>query len=91
LVTRRCVSASGARLTNQVIIGIVVLRAAVAVLVFAANSRKTLARESERQMGTAMALKQGTLRNRTSSRSFRPVGEQLGEGEFQGRMRITEA
>lgn len=41
---------------NQVIIGIVALVAVVAVLVFAANSRENSARESERQMGTAMAL-----------------------------------
>jgi tetratricopeptide (TPR) repeat protein len=41
---------------NQVIIGIVALVAVVAVLVFAANSRENSARESERQMGSAMAL-----------------------------------
>ena len=41
---------------NQVIVGIVALVAIVAVLVFAANSRENSARESERQMGSAMSL-----------------------------------
>jgi tetratricopeptide (TPR) repeat protein len=41
---------------NQVIVGMVALVAVVAVLVFAANSRENSARESERQMGSAMAL-----------------------------------
>ena len=43
---------------NQVIIGIVALVAAVAVLVFVANSRENNAREGERQMGSALALMQ---------------------------------
>jgi tetratricopeptide (TPR) repeat protein len=41
---------------NQVIIGIVALVAVVAVLVFAANSRESNARQAERVMGSAMAL-----------------------------------
>lgn len=41
---------------NQVIIGVVALVAVVAVLVFAANSRENNTRQSERQMGSAMAL-----------------------------------
>jgi tetratricopeptide (TPR) repeat protein len=43
---------------NQVIIGIVVLVAAVAVLVFASNSRQNSAREAERNMGYALAFMQ---------------------------------
>lgn len=43
---------------NQVIIGVVALVAAVAVIVFVANSRENNARESERQMGSALALMQ---------------------------------
>ncbi|HEU4365037.1 MAG TPA: tetratricopeptide repeat protein [Candidatus Krumholzibacteria bacterium] len=43
---------------NQVIIGIVALVAAVAVLVFVANSRENSARENERQMGSALTLMQ---------------------------------
>lgn len=41
---------------NQVIIGIVVLVAAVAILVFAANSRENNARQADRILGSAMAL-----------------------------------
>lgn len=41
---------------NQVIIGIVALVALVAVLVFAANSRESSAREAERVMGAGMTL-----------------------------------
>ena len=43
---------------NQVIIGVVALVAAVAVLVFVANSRQSNAREGERLMGSAMTLMQ---------------------------------
>jgi tetratricopeptide (TPR) repeat protein len=41
---------------NQVVVGIVVLVAVVAILVFAANSRESNARQAERMMGSAMAL-----------------------------------
>jgi tetratricopeptide (TPR) repeat protein len=43
---------------NQVIIGIVVLVAAVAVLVFASNSRENSARQAERNMGVALSFMQ---------------------------------
>ncbi|HEX5132261.1 MAG TPA: tetratricopeptide repeat protein [Candidatus Krumholzibacteria bacterium] len=43
---------------NQVIIGVVALVAAVAVVVFVANSRQSTARQSERQMGSALTLMQ---------------------------------
>jgi tetratricopeptide (TPR) repeat protein len=41
---------------NQVIIGVVVLVAVVAVLVFASNSRENSARQAEREMGAALLL-----------------------------------
>ena len=41
---------------NQVIVGVVALVAIVAVLVFAANSRESSARQAEQLMGSAMAL-----------------------------------
>ncbi len=43
---------------NMVIIGAVALVAAVAVLVFVSNSRQSSARQSEQQMGSALALMQ---------------------------------
>lgn len=53
---------------NQVIIGIVALVAAVAVLVFVANSRESNARQAERLMGSAMTLmQQGDLNAARSS------------------------
>jgi tetratricopeptide (TPR) repeat protein len=43
---------------NQVLIGVVVLVATVAVVVFVANSRDSNSRQAERQMGAAMTLMQ---------------------------------
>lgn len=62
---------------NQVIIGVVALVAAVAVLVFVANSRENNARESERLMGSAMALMQGGDLNAARA-SFEQIHQRQG-------------
>lgn len=62
---------------NQVVIGIVVLVAVVAILVFAANSRENNARQAERMMGSAMSLMlQGDYTAAKSS--FQQVAERHG-------------
>ncbi len=62
---------------NQVILGIVALVAVVAVLVFAANSRESNARQAERVMGSALALMlQGDYGAAKSS--FQQVSERFG-------------
>jgi tetratricopeptide (TPR) repeat protein len=62
---------------NQVIIGVVVLVAIIAVLVFAANSRNNSAQEGERQMGSALALmEQGDIN--AARATFQQVAERRG-------------
>jgi tetratricopeptide (TPR) repeat protein len=64
---------------NQVIIGVVALVAAVAVLVFVANSRGNNAREAERLMGSAMTLmQQGDLNSARAS--FEQISQRQGGG-----------
>jgi tetratricopeptide (TPR) repeat protein len=62
---------------NRVIIGVVALVAAVAVVVFVANSRSSSAREAERQMGSAMTLmQQGDLNSARTS--FEQIAQRQG-------------
>jgi tetratricopeptide (TPR) repeat protein len=62
---------------NQVIIGVVALVAIVAVLVFAANSRVSNARDADRLMGSAMTLmQQGDLNSALSS--FDQIAQRYG-------------
>ncbi len=74
---------------NQVIIGIVALVAAVAVLVFVANSRENNAREAERMMGSAMMLmQQGDLN--AARTSFEQIYQRQG-GEYAVAARFFKA
>jgi len=62
---------------NQVIIGVVVLVAVVAVVVFVANTRESSARAAEREMGTGLTLmQQGDLA--AAQGSFKQIVERHG-------------
>lgn len=62
---------------NQVIIGVVALVAAVAVVVFVANSRENNAREAERQLGSALTLMQQGDFN-SARASFEQINQRQG-------------